>query len=106
MKKGYNQRIVSAFFADHSIPQPTYEFVFAPPRKWRFDLAWPEHKLALEVQGGLFVGGGHNRGAYMVQEHEKRNRAALNGWRILYVQPKELCMSTTALMLKEEFGML
>ena len=37
------------------IPEPTRELVFAPPRKWRFDFAWPEHLVAVEIDG-LAVG--------------------------------------------------
>ena len=28
---------------------------FAPPRRWRFDFAWPERFLAVEVEGGWFI---------------------------------------------------
>ena len=30
----------------------TPEYRFHPTRKWRFDYAWPENKIALEVEGG------------------------------------------------------
>ena len=32
------------------------EFKFHPVRKWRFDYAVPEHKIALEVEGGVWTG--------------------------------------------------
>jgi very-short-patch-repair endonuclease len=72
---------------------PEREFVFAPPRRWRFDLAWPEKKIAVEVQGGIFMPagqGGHNRGAYMELSYEKMNTAALLGWRVLQFGPKAI----------------
>lgn len=74
------------------IPIPEMEYRFAPPRRWRFDYAWPAHKLALEVQGGLFMRGGgrHSRGAALRKEHEKLNAAAAMGWRILYCLPETL----------------
>lgn len=108
MKRGksYNERIVNAFFKEHGIPAPVYELQFAPPRRWRFDLAWPGHKLAIEAQGGLFVGGAHVRGAFLRKEHEKRNHAAAMGWRILYFEPMELCMVQTVLFIKQSFGWL
>ncbi len=77
------------------LPVPVPEFRFAPPRRWRFDWAWPEKHVALEVQGGLFVAGRHSRGAALVKEHEKLNEAAAQGWRVLFVVPKELESTTT-----------
>jgi hypothetical protein len=114
----YNPKIVTAYFREHGIPEPVYEYKFCPTRRWRFDLAWPvinfgqdnptpfDGQLAIEVQGGIFVQGGHNRGAQMRNEHEKRNKAACMGWRILYVEPQELCMASTVLLIKEAFGWL
>jgi hypothetical protein len=72
------------------LPVPVEELRFAPPRRWRFDYAWPDRKLALEVQGGLFVNGRHSRGAALVKEHEKLNMAAMLGWRVLYVTPQQV----------------
>ena len=43
-------------------PDPTTELLFHPKRKWRFDYAWEEQKLALEVHGGIHSGGRHTRG--------------------------------------------
>ena len=77
------------------IPEPTYEHVFHPTRKWRMDLAWPEQKVFLEVQGGIFTNGRHARGAAMLKEFEKINTASSMGWRVLYCQPSDLCMMKT-----------
>lgn len=74
------------------LPTPVAEYKFHPTRKWRFDWCWPlpEHRLALEEQGGLFVQGRHTRGAALLKEHEKLNEAAAMGFRVLFVVPKEL----------------
>jgi hypothetical protein len=92
----YNQSVVTAFFAEHNIPAPVYEHKFCETRKWRFDLAFPMHKVAVEVQGGIFVAGRHSRGAALLKEWEKLNAAAVLGWRILYCQPKDLCTTDFA----------
>ena len=70
--------------------EPVPEFQFAPPRKWRFDWCWPESKLALEVQGGIFSAGRHVRGAALVKEYEKLTEAAILGWRVLFVTTKQI----------------
>jgi hypothetical protein len=74
------------------LPVPVSEYRFAPPRRWRFDFAWPNtgHKLALEVQGGLFIQGRHSRGAALLNEHEKLNAAAMLGYRVCFCTPKQI----------------
>ena len=67
------------------LPAPEREYVFAAPRRFRFDLAWPAQKLAVEVEGGTWVQGRHGRGSGMRTDAEKYNLAALAGWRVLRV---------------------
>lgn len=59
------------------------EFRFHPTRMWRFDLAWIEQKLAVEIEGGIWTGGRHTRGGGFSGDCEKYNEAVLNGWKIL-----------------------
>lgn len=66
---------------------PEREYRFAPPRRWRFDLAWPELKLAVEVEGGTFVSGRHSRGKGYEADCEKYAEALIAGWRVLRVTP-------------------
>lgn len=61
----------------------TREFRFHPVRKWRFDLAWPEHKVAVEMEGGVWTMGGHTRGKIYRKNCEKYNEATILGWRVL-----------------------
>lgn len=65
------------------LPEPEREVRFAPPRRWRFDLAWRSRKLAAEVEGGIWKGGRHTRGAGYEKDCTKYNEAALAGWRVL-----------------------
>ena len=97
----YDPRVVLAWFRQHKIPCPADEYKFHPNRKWRFDFAWPDEKVALEVQGGLFTGGRHSRGAALLKEHEKLNAAASAGWRVLYCIPQNLCMPETIELIKQ-----
>jgi very-short-patch-repair endonuclease len=60
--------------------KPEREFRFHPERKWRFDFAWPEHKLAVEIEG--LGGGRHQRMAGFKADCEKYNAALLQGWSV------------------------
>ena len=97
-KSGYKVKIVEAYFREVGLPAPTFEHTFAPPRKWRFDIAWPAWGVALEVEGGVFTGGRHSRGAGMVKDMEKYNTAAIHGWTVLRCMPTTLCMNETVTM--------
>lgn len=61
------------------------EHRFCPPRLWRFDFAWPSMALAVEIEGGAFIGGRHTRGAGFRGDAEKYATALLLGWRVLRV---------------------
>lgn len=90
-------RIRNTIAFDHQcsfarLPAPVREHKFHPKRKWRFDWAWVDRKLALEVQGGAFLstGGRHTRGAGYRRDAEKFSEAAILGWRILHVLPDDI----------------
>ena len=53
-------------------------------RNWRLDFAWPwpERKLAVEIEGGVYSGGRHTRGKGFEADAEKSNAAVLAGWRV------------------------
>lgn len=74
------------------VPQPVPEFRFAEPRRWRFDYAWIEQKIALEIDGGAwdFAPGRHNRRAGFVKDQEKRNSAVLLRWGVLHCTPQDV----------------
>jgi very-short-patch-repair endonuclease len=65
------------------LPKPVMQHKFHPTRKWRWDFCWPEQLLAVEIQGGSFVGGGHNRGPQQQKDYEKQRAAVSLGWRVL-----------------------
>lgn len=70
------------------IDAPQKEYRFHPERRWRFDFAFPERKLAVEVEGGTWNGGRHTRGAGFAADCEKYNAAVLLGWRVLRFDSK------------------
>jgi len=64
------------------------EYVFAPPRKWRFDVAFPGRLVAVEVDGGqyAFRGGRHSKD----EDRWKRSEASARGWLVLTFSPQML----------------
>jgi len=68
-------------YAQDEMKNYQQEYRFHPTRKWRFDYAWPSHRVAVEIDGGQWItnGGRHNRDS----DREKLNNAAAMGWRVL-----------------------
>lgn len=92
--------VFPALCRNHGLPEPVPELRFAPPRRWRFDYAWPDRLLALEVEGGAWVRGRHTRGAGYIADMEKYSEAAARGWRILRVTPDQLCTADTLALIE------
>lgn len=57
---------------------------------WRFDFAWANIKLAVEVDGGAWTHGRHTRGQGFIDDQRKRNAAILLGWRVLHYTPQTI----------------
>lgn len=75
--------LLLAQIAEASLPKPVREFKFHPDRRWRFDFAYLEIKLAIEVEGGTWSGGRHTRAYGFEGDCVKYNEALLAGWRVL-----------------------
>lgn len=69
------------------------EFRFDRSRRWRFDVAWPDRKIAFEIEGGIWMktaGGrsaGHAHPDRFLKDIEKYNMAAVLGWRVFRITP-------------------
>lgn len=76
------------------------EYRFHPTRRWRFDYAFPEYKIAIEVEGGVWTQGRHTRPKGFLNDIEKYSTATVMGWRVLRTTPSELCTRETLQMIK------
>lgn len=85
----YNARCLLAQI-DGILPTPARELTFHPKRKWRFDFAWKDHKIALEVEGGAWSRGRHTRGSGYIGDIEKYNEAQLLGWDVYRATPEQV----------------
>lgn len=90
MTIGTDGRMLDAILGSYDLPVPVREYRFHPARRWRVDYAWPEHRLAVEIEGGAWVGGRHVRGPGFTKDMEKYNELALAGWSLLRFTPRQL----------------
>ena len=58
------------------------EYKFHPTRKWRFDFAHVGTKVAIELEGGVYSFGRHQRAEGFLEDMEKYNAALALGWRV------------------------
>lgn len=56
-----------------------------PGRGFAFDRVWKGRRVAVEVQGGLYINGAHSRGSGVERDCLKNSLAAAHGWRVLPV---------------------
>lgn len=89
MRKESKRDVFQAIMLDYGV-ELEREYKFHGTRKWRFDYANVKNKLAIEVEGGVWKYGRHNRASGFVGDLEKYNAAAELGWRILRYTPQEL----------------
>lgn len=71
----------------HHLPPVEREFWFARDagRRWRFDFAWPDWMVAVEIEGGGFSQGRHVRPLGFRQDCEKYLDALCRGWAVARV---------------------
>jgi len=86
------------------LPTPQMEYTFHPTRRWRFDYAWPDDAIALEVEGGVWTQGRHTRPSGYLGDVTKYNQAAVLGWRLLRVTPDTLETQATIDLIADALG--
>lgn len=97
--------------------EPAREHRFHSTRRWRFDFAFPEVFLAIELNGAIFTeakaefaeqggklvavptlkAGRHSRGAGQLNDMEKLNAAIELGWSVLVYGPPHVRSGAAAI---------
>lgn len=88
MKKGNPEESLATQIYSFELPTPMrqYRMPEYPKRLWRFDFAFIEQRLLIDVQGGIWVDHlGHSSGSGISKDCEKYNAATLAGYRLLLV---------------------
>lgn len=94
-KEKTNAVLFIALCKSFKISAPQQEVKFMDKRKFRFDFAWIDEKLAVEIEGGIWIQGRHTRGSGYVKDMEKYNLAAESGWRVLRFTPQQIKNEST-----------
>jgi very-short-patch-repair endonuclease len=68
------------------------EFRFHETRKWRADFAYLPGRVLIEIEGGIWVNGRHNRAAGFNADLEKYLEASLAGWRVFRFGPDQITL--------------
>lgn len=82
MSKSKLEEKLALQIEEAGLPKPTREFRAIPGRKFRYDFAWIEHRLLIEVNGGTYARGAHSTGTGIARDYIKIRLAQDNGWKI------------------------
>jgi very-short-patch-repair endonuclease len=63
----------------HRLPTPDVELSTGPDGEYRLDFAYPDRRLAIEVDGYVW----HFSPDHLQRDHARRNRLQAEGWRVL-----------------------
>ena len=63
------------------LPTPEREYAAVPGRRYRWDFAWADARVLVEINGGTYARMGHSTGAGIARDYEKSNLAVLAGWK-------------------------
>lgn len=88
--KGENERLLFEILNEAYPGQWVSEHKGIEGRRFRFDCANPSQKIAIEIEGGLWLQGRHNRPLGMIQDMDKYNAAVVEGWKVLRYCPDTL----------------
>lgn len=75
-------------------PDLIAEHRFHPTRKWRADFAYIESRTLIEIEGGIYIQGRHNRAAGFIADTEKYLEAFLAGWAVVRLTSAQITAPT------------
>ena len=82
------------------------EYRFHDVRRWRADFAHVEARVLIEIEGGIWVNGRHNRAAGFNADLEKYLEAGLAGWRVFRLGPDQITLENVERLVRLVRGLL
>ena len=90
------------------------EYRFAPPRRWRADFfvfgplpveyLYQELPILVEIDGGTWISGRHNRGSSIAKDFEKGAAAAIKGFRVIHCTTEQVNDGTCFSWIQQALG--
>lgn len=87
------------------LPAPVLQYRIVPGRQFRWDAAYVDAKVAIEVQGGVWSNGSHVRGSGVQRDCLKASMAAALGWRCLPVTREMIEDGTAVALIAQALGL-
>lgn len=79
------------------LPAHVRDYVFHPTRRWEIDVAWPQFRIGIEIQGGIWgksaedrTPGAHGHATGIMRDLEKHNALLDHGWRVWEFTPTQV----------------
>ena len=82
-------------------PDLEREYRFHHERRWRADFAHVGARVLIEIEGGIWVNGRHNRAAGFNADLEKYLAAGLAGWRVFRFGPDQITLGNVERMAEQ-----
>lgn len=88
----------------YGLPEPVREFQFDDtPVAWRWDFAWPQYKLVVEINGGIYQNPptGHRSIKGLLRDYAKLNAVTARHWWSMSFDNKAVESGEAVLMVQE-----
>jgi very-short-patch-repair endonuclease len=82
-------------------PDLEREYRFHHERRWRADFAHVGARVLIEIEGGIWVNGRHNRATGFNADLEKYLAAGLAGWRVFRFGPDQITLENVERMAEQ-----
>lgn len=76
-----------------------------PGRQFVWDRCWRNQRVAVEVQGGIWINGAHSRGSGVERDSIKQSMAAALGWRVLPITKSMIEDGTAVALIAQALGL-
>lgn len=100
------ERILAYQAQADGLPPFRQNFRFYLGRKFEIDIAWPDHRVGCEINGGVWNSktGAHGSPLKILRDLEKSNLLVMEGWKVLRFTPDQVRAGEAIAGLKRLLG--